>query len=202
MNEITIYTDGACRGNGKAENIGAYAYLMLYGDHKKEYAKAVRNTTNNIMELTAVIEALKAIKKKLPITIYSDSQYVVSTINEGWKIKKNQKLWQDYFEIAKDFKIKVIHTRGHSGNRYNEYVDGLCNRAMDLIKEELSTHTNADRIRSMSDKELAEYIFDLGNGSEYCYGHCAYQDDCPTELDHDTCIKGVIDWLKQPVKEE
>lgn len=62
--------------------------------------------------------------------------------------------------------------------------------------------TNADRIRSMSDKELAEYIFDLGNGSEYCYGHCAYQDDCPTELDHDTCIKGVIDWLKQPVKEE
>ena len=136
MNEITIYTDGACRGNGKAENIGAYAYLMLYGDHKKEYAKAVRNTTNNIMELTAVIEALKAIKKKLPITIYSDSQYVVSTINEGWKIKKNQKLWQDYFEIAKDFKIKVIHTRGHSGNRYNEYVDGLCNRAMDLIKQE------------------------------------------------------------------
>jgi hypothetical protein len=54
----------------------------------------------------------------------------------------------------------------------------------------------------MSDKELAEYIFDLGNGSEYCYGHCAYQDDCPTELDHDTCIKGVIEWLKQPAKEE
>jgi hypothetical protein len=63
--------------------------------------------------------------------------------------------------------------------------------------------TNADRIRSMSDEELAEYIFDLGNGSEYCYGHCAYQDDCATKgLDHDTCIKGVIDWLKQPVKEE
>jgi hypothetical protein len=63
--------------------------------------------------------------------------------------------------------------------------------------------TNADRIRSMSDEELAEYIFDLGNCSEYCYGHCAYQDDCNTEgLDHNTCIKGVIDWLKQPVKED
>lgn len=63
--------------------------------------------------------------------------------------------------------------------------------------------TPADRIRSMSDKELAEYIFDLGNGSEYCYGHCAYQDDCATKgLDHDTCIKGVIDWLQQPAKEE
>ena len=70
-------------------------------------------------------------------------------------------------------------------------------------KDSRNIVTNADRIRSMSDKELAEYIFDLGNGSEYCYGHCAYQDDCATKgLDHDTCIKGVIDWLKQPVKEE
>ena len=67
---------------------------------------------------------------------------------------------------------------------------------------ETNVATNADRIRSMSDKELAEYIFDLGNGSEYCYGHCAYQDDCATKgLDHDTCIKGVIAWLKQPAKE-
>ena len=63
--------------------------------------------------------------------------------------------------------------------------------------------TNADRIRSMSDKELAEYIFDLGNGSEYCYGHCAYQDDCATKgLDYDTCIKGVLAWLQQPAKKE
>ena len=60
---------------------------------------------------------------------------------------------------------------------------------------------NADRIRSLSDEELAEYIFDLGNGSEYCYGHCAYQHNCTTRgLDHDTCIKGVLDWLQQ--KEE
>ena len=63
--------------------------------------------------------------------------------------------------------------------------------------------TNADRIRGMTDEELAEYIFDLGNGSEYCYGHCAYQGNCTTRgFDHDTCIKGVIDWLKQPVEEE
>ena len=70
-------------------------------------------------------------------------------------------------------------------------------------KDSRNIITNADRIRSMSDKELAEYIFDLGNGSEYCYGHCAYQDDCATKgLDHDTCIKGVINWLQQPAKEE
>ena len=67
--------------------------------------------------------------------------------------------------------------------------------------------TNADRIRSMNDEELAEYIFDLGNGPEYCDGHCAYQDDCNAEgFNYNTCIKacikGVTDWLKQPVKEE
>ena len=66
-------------------------------------------------------------------------------------------------------------------------------------KDSRNIVTNADRIRSMSDEELAEYIFDLGNCSEYCYGHCAYQDDCATKgLDHDTCIKGVIDWLNSP----
>ena len=69
--------------------------------------------------------------------------------------------------------------------------------------KDINVATNADHIRSMSDKELAEYIFDLGNGSEYCYGHCAYQDDCATKgFDHDTCMKGVIDWLRQPAKEE
>lgn len=69
--------------------------------------------------------------------------------------------------------------------------------------KDIKVDTNADRIRSMTDEELAEYIFDLGNGSEYCYGQCAYQDDCVTKgLDHDTCIKGVTTWLRQPVKEE
>lgn len=72
-----------------------------------------------------------------------------------------------------------------------------------LTQPENKPLTNADRIRSMSDKELAEYIFDLGNGPEYCYGHCAYQDDCATQgLDYDTCIKGMTDWLRQPVKED
>ena len=83
------------------------------------------------------------------------------------------------------------------------YECSACARGDDHYRYYSTAHTNADRIRSMSDKELAEYIFDLGNGSEYCYGHCVYQDDCATKgLDHDTCIKGVIDWLKKPAKEE
>lgn len=73
------------------------------------------------------------------------------------------------------------------------------------IKEEVESwpSTNADRIRGMSDEELAEYIFDLGNGSEYCYGHCAFQDNCTIRgFDNDTCIRGVIEWLRQPAETE
>jgi hypothetical protein len=87
--------------------------------------------------------------------------------------------------------------------KHAEEAIAAWNRRADHIRDATKKVSNADRIRSMSDEELAEYIFDLGNGSEYCYGHCAYQDDCATKgLDHDTCIKGVIDWLKQPAKEE
>ena len=88
-----------------------------------------------------------------------------------------------------------------SSNEYRHEAEAIAawNRRADHLPDTTKMVSNADRIRSMSDEELAEYIFDLGNGSEYCYGHCAYQDDCwPRGLDHDTCIKGVIDWLKQP----
>jgi hypothetical protein len=89
------------------------------------------------------------------------------------------------------------------GDETGEQAIAAWNRRADHLPDATKMVSNADRIRSMSDEELAEYIFDLGNGSEYCYGHCAYQDDCNTKgLDHNTCIKGVIDWLKQPAKEE
>ena len=90
----------------------------------------------------------------------------------------------------------------YAGSAHDKAISAW-NRRTDHIRDTTKMVSNADRIRSTSDKELAEYIFALGNGSEYCYGHCAYQDDCATKgLDYDTCIKGVIDWLKQPVKEE
>lgn len=81
--------------------------------------------------------------------------------------------------------------------------NGLFGAVKVCAVEKTTPKTNADRIRSMSDEELAEYIFDLGNGPEYCDGHCAYQDDCNAEgFNYNTCIKGVTDWLKQPAKEE
>ena len=82
---IDIFADGGCRGNGSEHNIGAYSYIITFGDKVKKFAKVVKDTTNNQMELMSVIEALKALKpaaREHDITVFSDSQYVVRGINE------------------------------------------------------------------------------------------------------------------------
>lgn len=146
---ITIYTDGACRGNQKAENIGAWAYRLecFEEGRSKEDCGTELNTTNNKMELLAVINALKALKepaKLHQIEVYSDSQYVVSGItewcsgwmNKGWHNVKNADLWQEFIGLAKQFpKIKFIKVSGHSGDINNERVDALCNIAMNNLKK-------------------------------------------------------------------
>lgn len=145
MNNITIYTDGACRGNQSGNNIGANAFYMRFGDHEMISAKFRENTTNNIMEMTAVIEALKHIKRpcKYPIYIYSDSQYVVSgctTWRYGWEKKKfsgvkNASLWKELFRLIDEFpQIHFIKVKGHSGDWGNEQADLLCNLCMDERK--------------------------------------------------------------------
>lgn len=145
MAEIQIYTDGACRGNNSGKpNIGAYAYTLIWGEHKKSDAQAVRNTTNNQMELLAAIKALKALKpaaKSMTIDLFSDSQYVVKGVNEwskGWKAKgrlnvKNAELWQELISLVEDLPhLNVQYVPGHSTSEYNNYVDYLCNAAMDV----------------------------------------------------------------------
>lgn len=150
---IEIYTDGACRGNQFDQNLGAWAYLITYNNAGKTYYyKVEKNTTNNIMELTAVIEALdklykfsEDIAKTDNITVYSDSTYVVmgittwfkGWIKNNWKHVKNAELWKRLFELKNKFKnIKFQHIFGHSGNKGNEFVDSLCNKAMDDFEKE------------------------------------------------------------------
>lgn len=146
MKEIIIYTDGACRGNQNDNNIGAWAYRLEFGEHIKEYSNVARNTTNNIMELTAVIQALRAIKpgarELYTIKVYSDSQYVVSGVNEwskkwiktGFKNVKNTELWKILLMLIKQFpNLTLCKVSGHSGHEGNERVDFLCNEAMDKI---------------------------------------------------------------------
>lgn len=136
MEKIKIYADGACRGNQFAENIGGYGVVLLYGEYKKELKDAFKNVTNNQMEILSVIEGLKALKQyDIPVEIYSDSQYVVNTVNLNWKKNANQDLWEELYNyIGKVKDIKFIKVKGHSDNIYNNRADQLANEAMDALK--------------------------------------------------------------------
>ncbi|WP_008587991.1 ribonuclease HI [Niabella soli] len=138
-NGITIYTDGSSRGN---PGPGGYGVLLMYGKHVKELSGGFKKTTNNRMELLAVIEGLKALKTAdIPVTIYSDSQYVVNSVTKGWLNnwirtdfkggKKNKDLWTAYHQLAKQFQIKFVWVRGHADNPYNNRCDILATTAAD-----------------------------------------------------------------------
>src|SRR5205085_6598340 len=131
LTTITMYTDGAARGN---PGPGGYGAILMYGSHRKEISGGFRLTTNNRMELMAVVEGLKLIKKpELPVVIYSDSQYVVKAIEEGWLNnwirtdfkggKKNKDLWTIYHKLSQKFKIKLVWVRGHADNPFNNRCD-------------------------------------------------------------------------------
>lgn len=133
MGVIKIYADGACRGNQFKENIGGYGIIMIYGNYKKEFKNAFKNVTNNQMELLSVITALKMLKQyDIPIEVYSDSQYVVNTINLNWKKNANKDLWEELYNILGKIKdIKFIKVKGHSDDPLNNRADELANEAMD-----------------------------------------------------------------------
>ena len=136
---ITIYTDGSSRGN---PGPGGYGVLLMYGKHVKELSAGFKKTTNNRMELMAVIEGLKALKTAdIPVTIFSDSQYVVNAVSKGWLNnwvrtnfkggKKNKDLWMQYYNLAKKFQIRFVWVRGHADNPYNNRCDLLATAAAD-----------------------------------------------------------------------
>src|SRR5688572_13073366 len=137
--EIIIYTDGASRGN---PGPGGYGAILMYGDHKKELSCGYRLTTNNRMELMGVIAALQAMKKTgLKITIYTDSQYIVKAIQEGWlnkwlatnfaKGKKNKDLWVKFYDLFKKHQVKFVWVKGHANNPFNNRCDQLATSAAD-----------------------------------------------------------------------
>lgn len=129
---ITIYTDGASRGN---PGPGGYGVVLMAGNHRKEISEGFRLTTNNRMELLSVIVGLEALKKDgSPVTIYSDSKYVVDSVEKGWVFgwvkknfsgKKNADLWQRFLRIYPKHKVKFIWVKGHNNNPHNERCDQL-----------------------------------------------------------------------------
>ena len=136
---IKIYTDGSSRGN---PGRGGYGVVLLWGNHIKELSRGYRHTTNNRMELMAVIAALEALKKNnLDLIIFSDSNYVVKAIMEGWLKKwirtnfkgniKNRDLWERYNQLSKNHNIHFKWVKGHAENFYNNRCDILATDAAD-----------------------------------------------------------------------
>ena len=137
--EVTIYTDGSSRGN---PGPGGYGALLMSKGKVKELSAGYRRTTNNRMELMGVIAALRALKKEgLNITLYTDSQYIVKAIKEGWLNKwlatnfsggkKNKDLWVKFYDLYKRHHIKFVWVKGHADNEYNNRCDVLATTAAD-----------------------------------------------------------------------
>lgn len=136
MKRVEIYTDGACSGN---PGPGGWGAVLVYNENKKELSGASKSTTNNRMELTAVIEALKALKEPCEVTLTTDSKYVCDAINKGWvyswknnnwkkadkKPALNVDLWEELLILLEKHEVEFIWVKGHSGHKYNERCDEL-----------------------------------------------------------------------------
>lgn len=141
MEEVIIYTDGACSGN---PGPGGWGAILMINENKKEISGGNKNTTNNVMELTAVIEALKLLKRPCDVNLYSDSAYVVNAflqnwilgwIKNGWKNSnkedvKNKELWQELISLTKVHNVTFHKVKGHADNKYNNRCDELARNAI------------------------------------------------------------------------
>jgi ribonuclease HI len=133
---IIVYTDGAAFGN---PGPGGWAAVMRYGQHRKRFARGYYRTTNNRMELMAVIQALKQIKQPgHQVVVYSDSRYIVNAVNEGWlfnwerknfKGRKNADLWQEFLKVYRQHEVTLRWVKGHEGIEDNEACDDLAKAA-------------------------------------------------------------------------
>jgi len=144
MEEVIIYTDGACSGN---PGPGGWGSILMYKGNKKEISGGKEDTTNNVMELTAVIEGLKLLKFPCKVKLYSDSAYVVNAFTQKWiygwlkngwvnsskEPVKNKELWQELYNLTKVHEVEFIKVKGHADNEYNNRCDELARNAIKLL---------------------------------------------------------------------
>ena len=142
--KVIIYTDGACSGN---PGPGGWGAILMYKGAKKEISGGMKETTNNIMEVTAVIEALKCLKVESDVQVYSDSAYTVNAFNQGWIYNwikngwktsgkdpvKNKELWQELYSLTKKHKVEFIKVKGHADNEFNNRCDEMARDAINKL---------------------------------------------------------------------
>lgn len=141
MEKVTIYTDGACSGN---PGPGGWGCVLIYNGNEKELYGNSNDTTNNIMEITATLEALKALKFPCEVDLYSDSAYVVNCFNQGWIYNwikkgwktasgqpvKNRELWEELYSLTQIHNVTFHKVKGHANNKYNNRCDELARNAI------------------------------------------------------------------------
>lgn len=152
--KVIIYCDGASRGNGSPDAVGAYGTVLQFTDkdgklHEKELTEAFLGVTNNMMEILGAVKGLEALKAQCEVTIYSDSKYVCDAINkrwiDGWKMKgwvnsskqpvKNRELWERLDAMLAKHNVKFEWVKGHASNEGNNRADKLCNISMNNFKK-------------------------------------------------------------------
>ena len=150
---VILYTDGACSGN---PGVGGYAGILLYGEHKLEYSGGEADTTNNRMEVQAVIEGLKRLKYPCIVEVYSDSAYTVNAFDNGWiyswrktgwkkadgKPVFNVDLWQGLYDLTQTHKVTFHKVAGHADNELNNRCDEMARAAIVALKKEIDSTDN------------------------------------------------------------
>lgn len=148
MKKVKLYTDGACSGN---PGVGGWGAILIYGEHEKSFSAAEDLTTNNRMEISAVIEGLSKLKEPCEVEVYSDSAYVVNAMQKGWisdwekngwkkadgKQVLNVELWQKLSSLCQIHRVTFIKVKGHADNEYNNACDKLATDAIKKFKESL-----------------------------------------------------------------
>jgi len=141
VKEVMVYTDGACSGN---PGPGGWGAILMFGEHRREISGGERATTNNRMEIAAVIEALKLLKEPCKVKVYSDSAYVVNCFQQGWyrgwqkngwknsknQPVENQDLWKQLLVLMEKHRVEYIKVKGHSDNELNNHCDYLAREAI------------------------------------------------------------------------